>query len=205
MAILNYFSGALTQYASHEHTIRDHMKAVRSREEAFDELKRRRKSVTAKAEAAERKLNKMSPEHKNLPAQTETLNNLREEIRHLNAEIVTEEAALGDFKRTTTRAWMGLKFGGLLECCEKGMVSILVFGSIQSTNNIIFRLQENLANVSSQWVILACSPGAILKKWYDIRRRFQKPQQNQDTIEHCITGSLVPKTGCLKLSVASAK
>lgn len=103
--------------------MRDHLKSIRTREENLDELKRRRKNVGAKAETAERKLSKMSPEHKNLPMQTDTLNSLRAEIRSLDSEIMSEEAALGDFKRITTRAWMGLKFGGLVECAEKGTVS----------------------------------------------------------------------------------
>ena len=38
------------------------MKKVRSREENLDELKRRRKTVITKAESAEKKLSKMSPE-----------------------------------------------------------------------------------------------------------------------------------------------
>ncbi|KAK7036446.1 hypothetical protein VNI00_011643 [Paramarasmius palmivorus] len=121
--LLNYFSNALAQYATHEHSIREHMKAIRTREESLDELKRRRKALLSKADTAEKKLSKMSPEHKNLAQQMDTLNRLREEIRMMDSEIMTEEAALGDFKRSKTRALMGLKFGGLLECCEKGTVA----------------------------------------------------------------------------------
>lgn len=122
-AILNHFSTALSQYATHGHGIRDGLKSIRTREEALDDLRRRRKNVAAKAESAEKKLSKMSPEHKNLGMQTNTLNQLRDEIRSMDSDIMTEEAALGDFKRATTRTCMGLKFGGLLECCEKGAVS----------------------------------------------------------------------------------
>ncbi|KAJ7582532.1 hypothetical protein C8J56DRAFT_955033 [Mycena floridula] len=122
-AILGHFATALNQYASHESEIRDGMKSVRTREEALDELKRRRKVVSQKSEAAEKKLSKMGPEHKNLMAQTEILNQLREQNRSMDAEIIMEEASLGDFKRSSTRIWLGLKFAGLVECCEKGAIS----------------------------------------------------------------------------------
>lgn len=121
--LLTLFSSAISQYATHGHPMREHLKSIRTREENLDELKRRRKAVGAKAETAEKKLSKMSSEHKNLQVQTDSLNALRAEIRSMDSEIMSEEAFLGDFKRSTTRAWMGLKFGGLLECCEKGTVS----------------------------------------------------------------------------------
>jgi DNA segregation ATPase FtsK/SpoIIIE-like protein len=98
------------------------MKSIRTREEGLDELKRRRKSVAASADSAEKKLNKMSPEHKNLAMQTDTLHRLRDEIRQLDSDIMTEEARLGDFKRSTTRNLMGLKFGGLQELSAKGTI-----------------------------------------------------------------------------------
>lgn len=123
------------QYASHGHDIREGMKSIRTREEALDELKRRRKNVIGKADAAEKKLSKMSPEHKNMTMQTETLNLLRDQIRGMDADILSEEAALGDYKRSCTRSFMGLKFGGLLECCEKGAVSTCIL-----TSFILFQL-----------------------------------------------------------------
>jgi predicted RNase H-like nuclease (RuvC/YqgF family) len=103
------------------------MKSVRTREEALDDLRRRRRRVGASADGAEKKLNKMSPEHKNLTAQTDALNRLREEMRTLDGEIIREEAELGDFKRKCAKSWMQAKFGGLVECCEKGVVSRYVF------------------------------------------------------------------------------
>ncbi|KAH7915522.1 hypothetical protein BJ138DRAFT_1122565 [Hygrophoropsis aurantiaca] len=120
--IFAHFSAALSNYATLEHTVRDNLKAVRTREENLDELKRRRKRVSASAESAEKKLNKMSPEHKNLSQQTDSLNRLRDEIRSMDSEIMQEEADLGDFKRKCARNWMTLKFGGLMECCEKGVI-----------------------------------------------------------------------------------
>ncbi|KAG6840192.1 hypothetical protein C0991_008328 [Blastosporella zonata] len=121
--LMALWASAVSQFAAHGHPMRDYLKSIRTREEKLDDLKRRRKSVGVKAEAAEKKLSKMSPEHKNLTAQTDSLNALRIEIRNMDSEIMTEEAALGDFKRSTTRAWMGLKFGGMLECSEKGTIA----------------------------------------------------------------------------------
>lgn len=120
--------------------MREQLKAVRTREESLDELKRRRRNVMSKADSAEKKLQKMSPEHKNLMQQTEQLNRLREEIRGLDTEIMRGEAAIGDFKRSATRAWLGLKFGGLLECCEKGVVRSTSFDIYSRVHQLIFLL-----------------------------------------------------------------
>ncbi|KAJ7097537.1 hypothetical protein C8R44DRAFT_889078 [Mycena epipterygia] len=98
------------------------LKSIRTREEALDELKRRRKTALGRADSAEKKLNKMGPEHKNLAAQTDALNTLQAQIRGMDGEIMNEEAALGDFKRSSARTLMGLKFGGLMEACEKGCI-----------------------------------------------------------------------------------
>lgn len=69
----------------------------------------------------------MSPENKNLRQQTDLLTGLREQIRTLDVEIMNEEASLGDWKRTKAREWMGVLFGALLECSEKGAV-VATFG-----------------------------------------------------------------------------
>ncbi|KAF8808325.1 hypothetical protein BYT27DRAFT_7255650 [Phlegmacium glaucopus] len=63
---LNHSSSALSQHAAHGHSMRDQLKAIRTREESLDELKRRQHAVIWKAEDAEKRLNKMNPEHKNL-------------------------------------------------------------------------------------------------------------------------------------------
>lgn len=126
--MLNQFSAGLSQYATHGHTIRESLKTIRTREEALDELKRRRRTVLRKADDAERKLSKMGPEHKHLAMQTETLHRLRDEIRIMDSDIMIEEAAIGDFKRTTTKMFLGIKFGGLVECCDKGKVRLLYPG-----------------------------------------------------------------------------
>jgi hypothetical protein len=98
------------------------MKAVRTQEESLDQLRNRRKGVASKADAAERKLNRMDSGQKDTTAQFILLEGLRNSIRELDSEIMTGEARLGDLKRTSAKAWMTLKFSGLQECCRKGIV-----------------------------------------------------------------------------------
>jgi hypothetical protein len=105
--------------------MRDQLKAIRTKEESLDDLERRRRSILRKAEDADKKLNKMGPENKHFSMQSDSLNRLREDIRVMDSDIMLGVAALGDFKRSATKVWMGLKFGGLVECCEKGRVSNL--------------------------------------------------------------------------------
>jgi hypothetical protein len=98
------------------------MKTVRTQEENLDLLRNRRKGVASKADAAERKLTKMDAGHKDWASQSALLEGLRDSMRELDSEIMTGEAQLGDSKRTLAQTWMTLKFGGLEECCRKGIV-----------------------------------------------------------------------------------
>ncbi|KAJ4469888.1 hypothetical protein J3R30DRAFT_3546850 [Lentinula aciculospora] len=126
--LLNQFSVALYQYSSYQHPMREHMKAVRDREEVLEELKRRRRALLTRSETLNRKVSKLSSANrsgkpKNLAGQTDLANQTRKQIDAMNEDIINEEAALRDFKRRKARAWMEIKFGGLLECCEKGSVA----------------------------------------------------------------------------------
>ncbi len=56
--------------------------------------------------------------------QTDLLKQLQAEGRQLDSEIMVEEARIGDFKRQTTKDWMALKFGGLVELAEKLQVNL---------------------------------------------------------------------------------
>ncbi|KAF9500251.1 hypothetical protein BDN71DRAFT_1427506 [Pleurotus eryngii] len=116
-------SNSIATYASAHNVIRASMKSIRSAEETLDESKRRRKALYVKAESAERKLSKMSPENKSLQVQTDLLNRLREEIRLVEGEILEGESRLGDDKRHSVRLWMGVKWTGLGELCEKGLIA----------------------------------------------------------------------------------
>ena len=62
--------------------------------------------------------------------QTDLLNRLNGGIGVIHGEIMSEEGAVGDFRRITVRDVMGLKFGGLVECCEKGLVRLFFFLSL---------------------------------------------------------------------------
>ncbi|KAG9098295.1 hypothetical protein FS749_004199 [Ceratobasidium sp. UAMH 11750] len=117
--LLAEFSAALTQFAAHEERIRLQLKSIRTREENLDEMKRRKRNVDGKSESADRKLAKMGSEHKGRLAQVELLNELKQEGRQLEIDILNEEAAIGDYKRRTTRELMALKFAGLVELAEK--------------------------------------------------------------------------------------
>lgn len=103
------------------------MDAVYTREEALEDMDRRRKSLISKADSADKKLNKTSPENGYLRQQTEILKALRDQIRTLDVEIMDEEANLSSWKRIEAREWMGVLFGALLECSEKGTV-VATFG-----------------------------------------------------------------------------
>ena len=109
--------------------MRKQLKVIRTKEESLDNLKRCRRNARRKAKNVDKKLNKMASDSKNLVSQKESLVHLQEEIRKMDAGVMFEETALSNFKRTATKAWMGLKFGGLVECCQKGTVRKILFPS----------------------------------------------------------------------------
>ena len=125
-SLLKIFSSALLEYASHGDFMRKQLKVIRTKEESLDNLKRCRRNARRKAKTLDKKLSKMAPDSKNLATQKESLVHLQEEIQKMDSGIMLEETALSDFKRSATKAWMGLKFGGLVECCQKGTVRNLV-------------------------------------------------------------------------------
>lgn len=98
------------------------MKAVRTREESLDDLQRRRRRTAASVESIKKKLTRMNQETKAFSAQMDALNISCEEMQNLDAKIAREQSTIVAFKRKCTKNWLTLKFGGLAECCEKGMV-----------------------------------------------------------------------------------
>jgi hypothetical protein len=128
-SLLKIFSSALVEYASHGDYMRKQLKVIRTKEESLDNLKRCRHNALRKAKTLDKKLIKMGSDNKNFASQMESLVQLQEEIQKMDSDILSEETALNRFKRTATKSWMGLKFGGLVECCQKGTVRNLVFVS----------------------------------------------------------------------------
>lgn len=121
-SILQHLAQAFQTYANREADIRVLLKNIRSREEEFEELLKRRRNTGAKAEREEKKLAKMGQENKNLQAQTELLSELRESMKQMDTEILVQEAKLGDFKRQVTKEALGIKFGGCFELAEKAQI-----------------------------------------------------------------------------------
>lgn len=116
--ILSHLPTGCGKFSIHQADQRAIWKSVRTREEELDDLQKRRRNTYARAEKEEKKLAKMSQENKNLHSQTELLSSLRDQIRHMDTDIVTEEAKIGDFKRRATKEALGIKFNGLLELAE---------------------------------------------------------------------------------------
>lgn len=102
--MLALVASAFETFSNRQTDIRSLLKAVRTAEEELDELKKRRRAVGSRSESEEKKLVKMSSEvscirpaslmpesrpdaslqNKNLPSQTELLQNLRNEMREVS-------------------------------------------------------------------------------------------------------------------------
>lgn len=121
-SILGHLSAAFAKYADHEAEVRSLWKGIRTKEEELEDLIKKRKSVGSRAEKEEKKLAKMGQENKNLMSQTELLQSLRDQMKTMDTDILTDEAKLGDYKRRSMKAALGLKFGGCLELAEKATI-----------------------------------------------------------------------------------
>ncbi|WFC93791.1 hypothetical protein MBRA1_000414 [Malassezia brasiliensis] len=120
--LYEHFSKAELRFNYFVSTMRLHLKSIRSREEAYAELKSRKRTLASKIESVERKLAKMGPENKELARVTSSLREMRSDMEVLRHEMEHEEAALGDFKRRTIVEALNLKSGGMMELGEKCIV-----------------------------------------------------------------------------------
>ncbi|PWY97940.1 hypothetical protein BCV70DRAFT_43370 [Testicularia cyperi] len=117
--LYDHYAASQNRLNSHLSTVRLHFKSVRTREEAFADLKARKRSLGSDIEKVEKKLAKMGPENKELMKVTAQLKDMRNEMENLRIEVMNEEAAIGDFKRRTVKEALGIKSGALLEMAEK--------------------------------------------------------------------------------------
>ncbi|WFC98397.1 hypothetical protein MYAM1_001124 [Malassezia yamatoensis] len=120
--LYEHFGRAQLRFNHFVSTMRLHLKSIRSREEAFAELKGRKRTLASKIEGVERKLAKMGPENKELAKVTSSLREMRSDMEVLRNEVEHEEAGLGDFKRRTIVEALNLKSGGMMELGEKCIV-----------------------------------------------------------------------------------
>lgn len=102
--LANDLAKAEEEYADHLANFRMYFKQLRTREEKFSQLKKNRDSLQGKIDSAEKKLSKMSPEHKDLATWTQKLSDLRHEMIGMENSVINEEAAIGDYRRQTARS-----------------------------------------------------------------------------------------------------
>lgn len=102
--LANDLAKAEEEYADHLANFRMYFKQLRTREGKFSQLKKNKDTLQGKIDAAEKKLAKMSPEHKDLATWTQKLSDLRNEMLGMENSVVNEEAAIGDYRRQTARS-----------------------------------------------------------------------------------------------------
>lgn len=102
--LANDLAKAEEEYAEHLSNFRMYFKQLRTREERFSQLKKNKETLQGKIDSAEKKLAKMSPEHKDLATWTQKLSELRNEMVGMDNSVINEEAAIGDYRRQTARS-----------------------------------------------------------------------------------------------------
>ncbi|GAA6031723.1 hypothetical protein JCM8097_001953 [Rhodosporidiobolus ruineniae] len=120
--LYDWLAKAEVSFCEHSGNSRLKFKEIRSKEEALSALKKTRDSLAGRIEAAERKVSKMKEENKDLPNAKQRLRDMQQEMIGLENSVLTEETALGDFKRSATREALSLKLGALLELAEKTVI-----------------------------------------------------------------------------------
>ncbi|KAL9934606.1 hypothetical protein V8E36_006381 [Tilletia maclaganii] len=120
--LFQQYEAGVERYHAHVSNIRLHFKSIRTREEGLADLKARKRALAARIDSLEKKLSKMGPENKQLMQTTGQLKDSRNEMVSMEADVRSEESALGDFKRRTARDALTLKCGGLQELAEKQLI-----------------------------------------------------------------------------------
>jgi hypothetical protein len=112
--LLNHWISSFASFAVHIAYIRECLETLRTREEALEDMYRRRESLDSKAESAWKKAGGLG-DHP-------LFMGLSNELHAFDIKIANEKANLGDWKRIKGREWVGVLFGSLLECSERGTV-----------------------------------------------------------------------------------
>lgn len=102
--LANDLAKAEEEYADHLANFRMYFKQLRTREEKFSQLKKNKDTLQGKIDSAEKKLSKMNPEHKDLATLTQKLSDLRSEMVSMDNAVISEDAAIGDYRRQTARS-----------------------------------------------------------------------------------------------------
>lgn len=117
--LANDLAKAEEEYADHLANFRMYFKQLRTREEKFSQLKKNKDTLQGKIDSAEKKLSKMSPEHKDLATWTQKLSDLRNEMVGMENSVFNEEAAIGDYRRQTARSAVSHQLAALCQLGEK--------------------------------------------------------------------------------------
>jgi DNA repair exonuclease SbcCD ATPase subunit len=131
----SHLTHILSTLASTEDTIRTSMKDLRTRGEALEDLRRRRRALTTQVSYTERRLSKMAPDHPNFATQQAALSELKKDIRDLNEQIAEGEVNCSKLKKASAEQWMTNRFGGIYSLAERSQVGIslaLIRGVLKS-------------------------------------------------------------------------
>lgn len=112
--LANDLAKAEEEYADHLSNFRMYFKQLRTREEKFSQLKKNKDTLQGKIDSAEKKLAKMSPEHKDLGTWTQKLSDLRKEMLNMESSVMHEDAAIGDYRRQTARSAVSHQVSNLI-------------------------------------------------------------------------------------------
>ncbi|KDQ53853.1 hypothetical protein JAAARDRAFT_414554 [Jaapia argillacea MUCL 33604] len=118
--LLNHYSSALIQFATHFDKVCRHLTDIASYEKALSDLKRSHLEATKKADSVQKKLQKMMSESKDVQAETLAWNTATEKVSQLSYQIRVEEVNIVEFRRRSARIFMEVLLGGLSECSRKG-------------------------------------------------------------------------------------
>jgi len=118
-ALYLLFAEALSKYAEIEGSARGQMKVLRGQEEHLAELRQERRHLISEAESIEQGRRSTLKKNGDLKAEADKL---KTQIEVMDTRITAGEVSLAALERSSLKAWMGLKFDGLVECSKKATI-----------------------------------------------------------------------------------